>query len=429
MGENTAFLSERQLKTLLSRLNGGDPRGIVSAEWELVVMNGLSKLGKIEYEPGPPNSTKPDVAFRLDPQGAPLFVADISAVSDRGIHDANPIKDLQLELWKEVEDKGLEPRCFSLKVGAAASYKGGDKVRLRIPPKSRFKDEVFGERFQALLVEIAHCPLQRHTATLSGTGFSIGLGYDPTQRYFSMNHPVFTLPSHGSSNPISHRLNAKAAQIERSGFKGTAGVILCDAGCDAFLSKPSWEFHTLDEIVKRFLNSQSVVGFVLALTTIGQGRGRYEVGSQLWIKGDEEEEPPPWVVVLERLAAELPVPVANPKSASGWLSDRERAKVGFSHLGGMRLSQGTKSMEVTISSRVLADLLAGRLSTEEFHDTFDRDSRLPMGDAFEDAVKNGLTIESISLVKDETETDDDWVTITYSGPDPAISPFRDPRRS
>jgi hypothetical protein len=82
--------------------------------------------------------------------------------------------------------------------------------------------------------------------------------------------------------------------------------------------------------------------------------------------------------------------------------------------------------KVTISSRELQELLAGRISHQEFL----RSHRWEETDAnghryanpFEIILAQGRMIEKINVEVDENDNDD-WITFEFGNPDPSISPF------
>ena len=86
---------------------------------------------------------------------------------------------------------------------------------------------------------------------------------------------------------------------------------------------------------------------------------------------------------------------------------------------------------VKFSARVLLDYLAGRIDQAEFQ----RQSGLFFGrrqgpgpSVFELWLRQGRLIANIELERCP-EKDDDWIIITFSEPDPAVSKFVPPRQT
>ena len=75
---------------LAERLNqAGKDR--VAAMWEVVVLHGFSKCGALQHEVALPSLRRPDILFERD---ALRMTADVTAVSDEGLDNANPYYEL-----------------------------------------------------------------------------------------------------------------------------------------------------------------------------------------------------------------------------------------------------------------------------------------------------------------------------------------------
>jgi hypothetical protein len=102
--------------------------------------------------------------------------------------------------------------------------------------------------------------------------------------------------------------------------------------------------------------------------------------------------------------ARLPTPVLDPLNA--YIQCREDSyrcgRFGVYHVTGT---------SVKISARTILELLAGRRTPSEINESFERH------------LQQGRMITGIRVEKSEDYTDDDWLTIEFGEPDPAISPF------
>ena len=70
-----------------------------------------------------------------------------------------------------------------------------------------------------------------------------------------------------------------------------------------------------------------------------------------------------------------------------------------------------------MSARTVVGVLAGQITPEEFLE----ENKL-FAEHFTRMLRNGWTIAEVRI--EPTERDDDWIEFVFSGPDPAISPFR-----
>jgi hypothetical protein len=81
---------------------------------------------------------------------------------------------------------------------------------------------------------------------------------------------------------------------------------------------------------------------------------------------------------------------------------------------------------VKISSRELLDLLAGRRTIRELNEAHGWGAVASLGrtmpSPFSRSLEEGRMIKRIEVVR-AADDDDDWVTIEFGDPDPAIAPF------
>jgi hypothetical protein len=97
LNQNAAFVSKQQNSTACGLLN--EPHeNYVATEWEQVIVNAASKFGIVRYEPQLGESN-PDLLFRSG-DGSFEFIADVTAPSDKGFHDLNPIEAFEEEFWR-----------------------------------------------------------------------------------------------------------------------------------------------------------------------------------------------------------------------------------------------------------------------------------------------------------------------------------------
>jgi hypothetical protein len=77
----------------------------LATEWEQVVLNAASKFGAVRYEPELGRS-KPDLLLTSN-DGSLEFLADVTAPSDQGFHDLNPVDAFEEELWRRLKKSNL----------------------------------------------------------------------------------------------------------------------------------------------------------------------------------------------------------------------------------------------------------------------------------------------------------------------------------
>ncbi len=166
INENATFLKRKQIRTHVDKLNRNDiamSRGqepSLDTEWEVILLNAFSKVGFVEHERNFGGSRFPDLYFVAHTDENQCFIADITAISDKGFEGHNPYNLLSDQLTEQVVLRGLRPNSFSLGVAGNHSevYRGGPKARLLLPPVSKFKEKIFNQRFEAFLDQIACSP-------------------------------------------------------------------------------------------------------------------------------------------------------------------------------------------------------------------------------------------------------------------------------
>lgn len=229
--ENLRFMASDKLGLHVNHLNGKSEIQRLSTEWEVTVLNGLSRIGQVEHEPKFTGKACVDVLFRR--QECSVLV-DITTVSDRGLDDANPVGQLCDELIDIARQRGLNPDKFSVSVDGnwRELFLGGPKPRLFLPRPEESHSLIFNDNFRGFLRKL---PASRGKTTFRvelQPNAGVTISYDPTQRFFSCRHLSYTVPFSLRSNPVYNRLGSKADQLTQSGFAGLKGIILCDAGCE-----------------------------------------------------------------------------------------------------------------------------------------------------------------------------------------------------
>lgn len=123
---------------------------------------------------------------------------------------------------------------------------------------------------------------------------------------------------------------------------------------------------------------------------------------------------------LEQAVATLPRPMLEPINAA-----RRCLEKGYgSGMAGGYMT--TKNGSLKISSRVLHELLAGRISGDRFMELHgweaSQANKPPGGNRFKRALESGRMFKTIRVVPG-ADKDDDWLEFEFGAPDPAVSPL------
>ncbi|MDQ1637401.1 MAG: hypothetical protein QOF62_740 [Pyrinomonadaceae bacterium] len=427
INENARFLSKSQLKEHTRRLNKEDEHSL-GAEWEVVLLNVFSKLGTVTHEPD--LGTRPDLYFVSNLDKSHGFIADIATVSDRGIDEVYPIQALSIGLNDILCKRGLKTSAFGLRVGTEVSTKVWPRPnpRFKIPHRSHLDRDVFNEHFFRFLDAIALAPDQKRTYRISDTRIEIQIKYDPDGKYYSRSWPYNKELTSLVHNTIYSRLEEKATKLARANYSGPAAIIVCDGGCDLLSRARDLASYHVDDAINYFLRENAGIAFVLTfvvqetapsfqiqrnlVATLYRGKCFSKVGKRILEAFDQMGECFP---EAERTAQN-----------AGYLFEGTQAFIGRSFGGASSMSDN----EIRISARGLLELLSGKITQEQF---FKSHSFVPMPsesrrrwNPFKSKLSQGSLITEITVESGENERDDDWLTIKFGGPDPAVSPFELP---
>ena len=424
LNENRTFLPKSAVNSHVKKLNAFD-RGAITAEWEIIVLNVLSKIGNLEYEKQFSGSTKPDVFFERGI--VPEFIADITTVDDEDYERNNPWQYFYGCIAQYFRKKGVSPRGLHIQIESATLGPYGDrKVRLCLPPKSQMQNFV-RKHFHAIIESIKNEPEKTLTRKVQEGRADLTVSYQRSHQFSGVGGgwSSYDIPYSLKKNPIYNRLKQKSSQLKKSGFAGVTGIFLCDGGCSALhTTMRGAGGYSRRDIIGEIFRRNSTLSFIVVLS-IEEKHDLFWTNVRRRIKFEFYRNPNAKCVIgrnfreaLEKIGDHFPEPEQTPINA---LSRMEAKKPeGLSYLGGYTMSPN----EIQISSRVLTELLAGVINTEKFEDAYGgKDPRKNhMKSFFMGKLFEGKTIREISVVK-TAEKDDDRIKITYGHSDPGISKF------
>jgi hypothetical protein len=187
--ENSEFLRPGQTKAHVEALNRMEKELTLGGEWEVVLLNSLSKKGRVVHEQDCGGTRYADIYWESILDRSHNFAADVTAVSDhQGLDKQNAYDALFLELNKIVKGRGLNPIAFFLRVGAneRGHYKGGAKVQLKIPGRAYFKQAVFGSEFNNFLDRISQNSTVADKFQIKTDEIDLEIQYNPRQQFLAV---------------------------------------------------------------------------------------------------------------------------------------------------------------------------------------------------------------------------------------------------
>ena len=438
INENDKFLSKKQTEKHVKELNQVSKNLTLAFEWEVVLLNVFSKLGKVKHELLLGNGKDADVYFETAENPNVNFTADITTASDKGLDENNPFDALDNELDDIVSKLGLNPNHFDLKVGSTSgnTYKGGPKIKLILPGRARFKQIIFNNDFDKFISLILDYPNSNRVYRIKNSDADVRITYQPNQRFSSGSFPSYSEVFRITENTVYTALESKVKKFTDAKVKSNSGIFLCDNGCSLFHQGSTLGLsYSIHEIIHHFLKNNKEIDFVVTFTTNREhfyGYSSFEKNPYLvyinFYKGVNYDDKIKFNLstIFESAAEVFPEPENTPYNAINHLKGGN-PNIGSSHSGGLEVSYGEKTMSIKISARALLELLAGKVEQKDFFETHrfipsELYTSPPFINPFEVGMNKGQLIDEISIEKSDVE-DDDWITLKLSQQDAAISPF------
>ena len=411
---------------LAERLNrAGKDR--VAAMWEVVVLHSLSKCGSLQNEVALPSGRRPDILLTRD---SLRLIADVTAVSDEGLDNDNPYRELS-ELIEAAKNKlqlpvgGLDLRVQSKQ----ERTKRGTRTVLRLPPRNQLQEFVQKTIVPQLRERKAAgtFPLR---IVLDDDDIGIDITIDPARSpYSSGGFSAYDVPKIADRNPLYSALKTKADQLR--GADGITGVIVGDGDCQALSRRSvSWDEVSVKQVVDEFFRQFSSVDFVLLLSVREhkQGWGHYpppvlQNDASLFVREgcDAVSE---LDTLFRTMIAHFPKPAMMP--VNGALRAREDG-YDFGHHGGFSIMGSTV---VRLGLREFTEIFAGLRTLQDNGAKPVKAAQLPPEEPsrLQTVVLSNLMAgrlpKSIQIIKTGEDENDDWIEISFGEIDPAIAPLR-----
>jgi hypothetical protein len=363
INDNSRFMSERQTQRHVTLLNFNDARS-APAEWEIVLLNSLSRLGEVQYEPDLGGQSRPHLL--VSRSGIEPFVAEITSVSDVGYEDANPVREFESTFLRLAKKKRLGLAGFHFQVGSESIGNYPEqKTRLLLPRKvemQRFVARTYAE----FLDDVRQQPTKAHSHEYRDARVQITVTYTPYHGGISgAGHASYVSLKAREANTLYKPLAKKADALKRCGSTRTRGIIVCDAGASFLSSESSRTAFGVRDIVAHCFRKHSTVSFVMMVCTItvpdtNSGRNRPRLSREVFLNGYLNRTPDT-DTLIETLNASIDT---APHPARLALNAYRQIPASFrlfenSHYGGGSLS----SNQINISARVVQVTRSAERST------------------------------------------------------------------
>lgn len=424
------LLTVQKAADLLARLEHKNAKDALAAEVELSLLWSIQRVADLEIDPVlEGSSARPDAFTRtLFPRGPALV--EITAVSDDTFsgHDwMNRAADKVGHFCNRHRKRSSSHLYFRF-----LEARKRDQGQLRRVRRIT-KDFELTPAFESKLKEWVSAPEWPNPPSLQLTDEQIDVVIEwrkyvhPEGRVFSSMPPV---ADHLEDNPVYGALRAKERQLSKSAEGVLKCIFLADAGCHMLRElRPLGGFQVSGEQVINYFLARSKIDLVCvfspyrawgAFMAAGSSSPRWRVTlfeKEMSADRDVEHER------LNRIALGLPQPQLEAYQARSWhrqgLFDPQAKGI---YLGTSMSSKGGINVSISISSRMVLELLAGRITQEQFQNcAFGRNDNL-----FEHQLKSGFTIQAARLEKGGLDEDDDKLVFELE-PDWGARPLHNPK--
>ena len=238
---------------------------------------------------------------------------------------------------------------------------------------------------------------------------------DVVVRWKKQVHPLFrtftTMPAvatHPEDNPIYKALRKKERQLSGAPDGTMKCIFLGDAGCRMLRElRPLGPVDVSGDQVIRHFMAKTNVDIVCVFSPYrdfpvfgGFNPPRWKVT----LYDRHTPQTPSDYERLNQLASGLPPPRLEGYQARSWHRQGSFDPQGRGIYLGCRMTSKSGSLSISISARLVLELLAGRITPEQFqHFAFDKNPN-----QFDQNFKRGLTIQSARIEKAGPDKDDDF---------------------
>jgi hypothetical protein len=376
----------------------------------------------LEYEPDTGGKRRLDLVLHSSLNAVPVGL-EITAVSDEHNRMLHPFEAFQEELARRIQKTGLKPAGFHSEVGAIVVTHGKKRrYVMGIPRPSSFAD-FFDREFDTFLRDITRDRGTSRSFRRWSDSHQVEISYSPSEEYMTASYAGGD-DNDLRDNSVFRAAEYKAAQIRGSGFRGPAGIVICDAGAPLFRQDPHSYQVNLQRSLTDFLAEYPEVSFIVTVRTrvrnaslTGRkpavevyGKATPSCGDQLF-------------GALRSLGEQLPKLQCDALNVRRLLTayQGKKGNAHYSWLG----EGGSDWMKVRISARSLLQFLAAVDDPHKFLATAGL-VESPWNphpiNPFRDAYEAHERLVGARLVE-TPDDDDDWIEFEFRGQDPAWGPL------
>lgn len=424
-------------KDILGRLN--HPKNVeqaLPAEIELALLWAIHSLGDLEVEPewwG--DSKRPDAITDTLVPGRTVAV-EIAATNDNSIsgEEAMDAIALQVNAAADRAEKGVGNFLY-FTFREESGYLVGQFIRRRLAPKDFKLPEALSKTVQAW---VSSGRSGRERLRLEDTGLDVEIErktYRQT-RYHNIHSSMPPETHSVDDNPLFDLLRRKKRQLKAAAPGTLRMIFVADVG--STLLRRIGQVGEHDWTNRRVSGSQIIAHF---MATYGKdvdavvAFSPYKELPSLGFNGCSDRKPRRWTATycgssalpeapqaMQRIAEMLPDPHYEGYQARSLFRQGAFSPNGRGQYLGMTIksTKGLDDLRVEFPARMLLDLLAGRMTEEQFRRQLNRSGSTNI---FEHWLSRGMTISRAEMAPRDIDEDDDHIVLYFSD-DPAARAFK-----
>ncbi len=424
------WLAEGKAKDLLNRLENEDSDQALPAEYELSLTWAISRMAALEIDKGM-GSRNPDI-YSPDLLATGTIAADIAAVSDvslSGMDVMRRARNIINVACNEIRKNASSHLHYTFQEenGYVPDGKGRSKFfRSRLVSR----DFQIDASLRAALEQWLHDGQPSQPLRWKAQHIDVIISW---RDYVHASSSTFcSMPSLAydlRDNPLYRVLKTKSKQLRQVPAGVRRAVFLGDAGCSLLrdLQPAGPRNHTFSgrDIIQAFLTNDRSIDLVVVFAV----KRRHELSlnslnnPRVWrtyVFDQREVIPDGDLSRLTLLADSLPAPYLNGYEARSWHEQGMFSPKARGHFLPTTMSIGRESMTVRISARAVQELMAGKLTPEQFQ-------RWIFGEnnPIDRQLAAGCTISNVRFESKGADADDDYLTFDFKE-DPAATRLRLP---
>jgi hypothetical protein len=426
------WLTPHKAKELRNRLENPNPDHAVAAEYELALLRAVSKVASLEIDRKMGRKT-PDIFSEDLLPGRPI-AADVAAVSDASLSGETLMRTAAKIIngvCDEITQNASRHLHYTFQETSGYTIENGRSKFTRSRSIDRLfrKDSALSEVLKGWLsdgppTQPLHWKSKHIDVVISWRDYV----HPQTNTFSSMPSLAYDLRKNPLYAVLKRKADEQLCQVP-SGVQ--RAIFLGDAGCNLLRNikqkDPTGRFFSGQQIIQTFLLDEETIDLVLVFTPQRVSRSVHDISSSVRVWSthvfDRRAQTPG--IEADRLFSlrdNLPAPYLESSQARSWHEQGMCMPQSRGHSLPTKMSIGRNSMTVKLSARALQELMAGRLTSQQFESLI-----RGKGNPFEVQLAKGRTISRIDFEPRGLADDDDYIVIEFDD-DPAAATLRLPDR-